>query len=225
MNISAYTKNDKIVEGKIESFNGNKVVMTESGPINIKSLKCIRLYEEDESDVDKQVKSDIDVIKKSLETKKPKEDELEKAGEERAKELSNAGLKEKEPDEYKTKFVLQASAIVGGANSGVDLEKSDANKSNAFKGLTESEDLDVENDNLHSDYQSVQPYQDTLTRDQIYLKMQQEIDNYKPDTAEGFQESVLIKRMCDHLIGYDCTADCKTLKESFMKIRKAMLEK
>lgn len=216
MNISAYTKNDKVIEGKIESFNGNKVVMTESGPINIKSLKCIRLYEEDESDVDKQVKSDIDIIKKSLETKKPKEDELEKAGEERAKELSNAGLKEKEPDEYKTKFVLQAAAVVGGADGGMDTTKADANNSDAFAGLKESEN--ATQSDLHPDYQTAVPYQDNLTRDQIYLKMKQEIDNYKQDDNNNFDEKALVEHMCNKFVGFNCVGEFKSLKEAFIKI-------
>ena len=146
MIVSAYDKDDKIVEGKLSfTENGQRIVLTENGNVSLGRLHYIRFIEEEETEVDKQVKSDIDVIKKDLEAKKPNEDDLAKAGEERAKELADAGMKEKEPDEYKTKFVLQASAVAGAADAGVDVTKADANNSKALKGLTESESNEVEN--------------------------------------------------------------------------------
>ena len=196
MEVSAYTKDDKLVEGKLKILsNGQKVVLTESGKVKLDELKCVRFFEEEDTNpIDKQVQSDISVIKDDLEKKLPKEDELEKAGEEREKELNTAGLKG-EKDEYKTKFVLQASAIVDGAGGGVDTEQTDANKSEAFN-------------------------QDSLTRDQIYLKMKQEIDDYQKANDDRFDEKELVERMCRNLVGFDCVGELKNLKEAFIKIRK-----
>lgn len=141
MDVSAYTKDDKIVEGKLEVLpNGQKMVLTESGKIKLDELKYVRFIEEEENQVDKQVNSDISVLKKGLEKNKPDEKTLEDAAEKREKELKDAGLKG-EPDEYKTKFVLQAAAIVNGADSGMDMSKADANGSDAFKGIKESKEL------------------------------------------------------------------------------------
>lgn len=221
MFISGYTADDKLVEGKLINHDTDKCVLTENGSVmKLSELKCTRFFEEEDSDIDKQVKSDIDVIKSDLEKKKPKEDELAKAGEERAKELADAGLKEKEPDEYKTKFVLQASAVVGGAEAGVDLAKADANNSDAFKGIRESNE--TYQSDLHPDYQTSVPYQDNLTRDQIYLKMKQEIDDYNKETNK-FDEKELVERICKNLVGYDCVGNYKSLKEAFLKIRKELV--
>lgn len=358
MIVSAYDINDKLVEGKLSfTENGQRIVLTENGDVSLGKLHYVRFIEE-ETEIDKQVKSDIDVIKKDLEEKQPTEDELEKAGEERAKELSDAGMKEKEPDEYKTKFVLQASAIAGASDAGVDVTKADANNSEALKGLTESESNELENtkptktkgpyidndleplkqklsthsddgwhdfciakvfddlikgnsekldffdfwtwvadtgnkdlaelvshdfdegnlskdshtadfykmysdfkdqalsdpegfkkeygwvikDNknvpktfkkeimeleesedvnngteLHPDYQITEPYQDNLTRDQIYLKMKKEIADYGKEN-NNFDEKELVERMCNNLVGLNCVK-FTTLRESFIKIR------
>lgn len=214
MIISAYTDDDKIVEGTVDvSPTGEKTVLYENKVINIKDLKHIRFLEDEETEIDKQVKSDIDVIKKDLESKKPSEDDIEKAGEARAKELSDAGMKEKEPDEYKTKFVLQASAVVSGAEAGVDATKADANNSDALKGLKESDDI-------HPDYQVTEPHQDDLTRDQIYQKMKQEIDNYQKNIEGQFDDKKLMEWLCDKLVGYNCINECKNRKEAFIEIRK-----
>lgn len=217
MEVSAYTKDDKLVEGKLRVLsNGQKVVLTESGKVKLDELKCVRFFEEEDTNpIDKQVQSDISVIKDDLEKKLPKEDELEKAGEEREKELNTAGLKG-EKDEYKTKFVLQASAIVDGAGGGVDTEQTDANKSEAFKAFKEAD----EDSAIHIDYQTAEPYQDSLTRDQIYLKMKQEIDDYQKANDDQFDEKELVERMCRNLVGFDCVGEFKNLKEAFIKIRK-----
>lgn len=358
MIVSAYDINDKLVEGKLSfTENGQRIVLTENGDVSLGKLHYVRFIEE-ETEIDKQVKSDIDVIKKDLEEKQPTEDELEKAGEKRAKELSNAGMKEKEPDEYKTKFVLQASAIAGAAKAGVDVTKADANNSDALKGLTESESNELENtkptktkgpyidndleplkqklsthsddgwhdfciakvfddlikgnsekldffdfwtwvadtgnkdlaelvshdfdegnlskdshtadfykmysdfkdqalsdpegfkkeygwvikDNknvpktfkkeimeleesedvnngteLHPDYQITEPYQDNLTRDQIYLKMKKEIADYGKEN-NNFDEKELVERLYKKFAGVRCLRE-QTLKESFKSIR------
>ena len=358
MIVSAYDKDDKLVEGKLSfTENGQRVVLTESGNVSLGKLHYVRFIEE-ETEIDKQVKSDIDVIKKDLEEKKPGEDELAKAGEERAKELSDAGMKEKEPDEYKTKFVLQASAVAGAADAGVDVTKTDASNSKALKGLTESESNEVESTKptktkgpyidddleplkqklsthsddgwhdfclakvfddlikgnneklsffdfwdwvadtgnkdlaelvshdfdegnlnkdshvadfykmysdfkdmalsdpdgfkkeygwvikgsknvpkkfekeikeleeseeinngteLHPDYQITEPYQDSLTRDQIYLKMKKEISDYGKEN-NNFDEKELVERMYKKFAGVRCLRE-QTLKESFKSIR------
>ena len=361
MDVSAYTKDDKIVEGKLEVLpNGQKMVLTESGKIKLDELKYVRFIEEEENQVDKQVNSDISVLKKDLEKKKPDEKTLEDAGEKREKELKDAGLKG-EPEEYKTKFVLQAAAIVNGVDSGMDMSKADANGSDAFKGIKESKEETVEvedkkpektkgpyidddleplkqklsthsddgwhdfcvakvfddlikgnnekldffnfwnwvadtgnkdlaelvshdfdegnlgkdshtadfykmysdfkdqalsdpegfkkeygwiiKDNknvpkklekeikeleeseeadngteLHPDYQTAVPYQDNLTRDQIYLKMKQEIDNYKQNDNNNFDEKALVEHMCNKFVGFNCVGEFKSLKEAFIKI-------
>lgn len=217
MIISAYTKDDKIVEGKLEVLpNGQKMVLTESGKVKLDELKYVRFIEDEENQVDKQVKSDIDVIKDDLENKKPDEKTLEDAGEKREKELKDAGMKIEEPDEYKTKFVLQAAAVVGGADGGMDTTKADANNSDAFAGLKESEN--ATQSDLHPDYQTAVPYQDNLTRDQIYLKMKQEIDNYKQDDNNNFDEKALVEHMCNKFVGFNCVGEFKSLKEAFIKI-------
>ena len=217
MDVSAYTKDDKIVEGKLEVLpNGQKMVLTESGKIKLDELKYVRFIEEEENQVDKQVNSDISVLKKDLEKNKPDEKTLEDAGEKREKELKDAGLKG-EPDEYKTKFVLQAAAIVNGADSGMDMSKADANGSDAFKGIKESEEVDNGTE-LHPDYQTAVPYQDSLTRDQIYLKMKQEIDNYKQNDNNNFDDKALVEHMCNKFVGFNCVGEFKSLKEAFIKI-------
>ena len=361
MDVSAYTKDDKIVEGKLEVLpNGQKMVLTESGKVKLDELKYVRFIEEEENQVDKQVNSDISVLKKGLEKNKPDEKTLEDAGEKREKELKDAGLKG-EPDEYKTKFVLQAAAIVNGADSGMDMSKADANGSDAFKGIKESKEETVEVENkkpektkgpyidddleplkqklsthsddgwhdfcvakvfddlikgnnekldffnfwnwvadtgnkdlaelvshdfdegnlgkdshtadfykmysdfkdqalsdpegfkkeygwiikdnknvpkklekeikeleeseevdngteLHPDYQTAIPYQDNLTRDQIYLKMKQEIDNYKQNDNNNFDDKALVEHMCNKFVGFNCVGEFKSLKEAFIKI-------
>lgn len=219
MIVSAYDKDDKIVEGKLSfTENGQRIVLTENGNVSLGRLHYIRFIEEEETEVDKQVKSDIDVIKKDLEAKKPNEEDLAKAGEERAKELADAGMKEKEPDEYKTKFVLQASAVAGAADAGVDVTKADANNSKALKGLTESEEIqgDTVVSEVHPDYQIAEPHQDNLTRDQIYLKMKQEISDYSKEN--NFDEKELVERMYVKFAGVRCLRE-QTLKESFKSIR------
>lgn len=210
--ISGYTKDNKLVEGTLfENSKGVKLVLHENGVDLVSSLKCVRLIEEEETEVDKQVNADINVIKKDLETKKPSQEDLEKAGEDRAKELSDAGMKEKTPDEYKTKFVVQASAVVGGADAGIDQDKADAKNSEALKGLTESEVL-------HPDYQVAEPYDDDLTRDQIYLKMKKEIDNYTNNLGDKkFDEKELVESICMNLFGENCV-EFTTLRESFRNI-------
>ncbi len=90
MIVSAYDKDDKIVEGKLSfTENGQRIVLTENGNVSLGKLHYIRFIEDEETEVDKQVKSDIDVIKKDLEAKKPNEEDLAKAGEDRAKELAS----------------------------------------------------------------------------------------------------------------------------------------
>lgn len=216
MTISAYNDNNKIVEGKaIKTTTGKTFVLYEGKYLDVNKLHYVRFFEDDGDEVDKQVAADINSIKKNLEDKKPSENDIEKAGENRAKELKNAGMKEKEPDEYKTKFMVQAAAVVTGADSGIDATKAASENSEALKNLTES-DEPLENEfYLHSDYHDAPLYNSDVSRDEVYQKIKDEIESYKNETNH-FDDDELVEYISNKFLRKKIHGS--SLKESFQII-------
>lgn len=216
MIVSAYDNNDKLVEGKMRvTPMGNKVVLTENGYTNISNLNHVRFIEEEEDEVDKKVTDDVSHITPEA-LKDIKEEELKIAGDKREKELKDAGMKIQD-QEYSTKFVIQAANKAAEASGGVDQAAADFKNSEALKGMGESIKPDT-TDTLHPDYQDVAPYEDSKTRDEIYLSMKQEIDNYGKSTKR-FDNSELEEHLCNKLLN-GFIVHGSSLKESFSKIYK-----
>ena len=217
MIVSAYDKNDKIVEGKlVTSPTGNKLVLTESGYVNLKRLNHVRFVEESDDPVQDKVSSDLaNVPAEKLATKK--EEEIQQAGKDREKELTDAGMKI-EKDEYATKFTIAATAKASeaDADSNFDANAADAKNSETIKGLSESIDDEVLNNNLHPDYQDVPLYDDDRTRDQIYIDLSNEIDSYGKETKK-FDDKELTEHLCNkYLNGFQIHKE--TFKESISSV-------
>lgn len=218
MVISAYNNEDKIVEGEVlESKSGKQYVFYESTFIPISSLNHVRFIEEDENTIDKQVKADIESIKGDLKKKPVKAEDLEKIADERVKELDSAGIKEESPDEYKTKFVLQADAISSGSKNGVDTEAADPEKSEAFKSVRESIGGYK---NINVDYHDVLPYEDDKTRDEIYLELNNEIKN--SFEAKNRNDEELVEHLYKKFLPGTTPVFRENLKESLRVLNKSI---
>src|SRR5574344_25459 len=171
--VSAYTDNNKIVEGK---FNGGFVTNADGKKYRLTELKYVRITEDDDSATDVQTKVADDINKLDADKLKNTSDaDLEKAGENREKELKDAGMK-LDDGEYKNAFVTAAKAtgVMDDVNKGnIDnsqaLEKLMASKKETRTDrITETDDdddmllTDYYYSQLDNDYHDVPPYDDSM---------------------------------------------------------------
>lgn len=210
MIVSAYDNNDKIVEGKLfVTPTGNKVVLTENGHTNLNELKCVRLLEDEKKEaVTAKVEDDLSHCDQDK-LKNTSDEDLKKAGAEREKELKDAGM-EMEDNEYAMQFVAGAKA----KTEIEDVEAGNISNSKALEKVSESE-ATIYN-NLSDDYQDVMPYQDDKTRNEIYLDMQKEIEDYSKDTKK-FDNEELSERLCNKFLNGKQVRG-ESLKETFKLI-------
>src|SRR5574344_264351 len=165
--VSAYTDNNKIVEGK---FNGGFVTNADGKKYRLTELKYVRITEDDDSATDVQTKVADDINKLDDDKLKNTSDaDLEKAGENREKELKDAGMK-LDDGEYKNAFVTAAKAtgVMDDVNKG-NIDNSQAlEKLIASKKETRTDDVDdmlltyYYYAQLDIDYHDVPPYDDSM---------------------------------------------------------------